>query len=324
MRILVVGGAGYVGSHMCRLLAEHGHAVTVLDDLSTGHVESVQWGTLERGDLGDGQTVDRVFERVRPEAVMHFAARSLVGESMREPQLYYRNNVAATLTLLDRVRREPGCLFVFSSTAAIFGEPRQALIAESHPKAPINPYGRSKLMVETMLADEWAAHRLPSVCLRYFNAAGAEPQARIGEAHQPETHLIPRMLDAVLGRSEPVSLFGTDYPTPDGTCIRDYVHVDDLGHAHLLALEHLREQPGHYCFNLGNGAGYSVHEVLSAGREVVGREVPMRVAERRAGDPERLVADASLARSVLGWTPRTPGLMEIIESAWRWHRQRRF
>lgn len=324
MRVLVCGGAGYIGSHMCKRLAEHGHAVEVVDDLSTGHRAAVQWGRLHHRDLGDAAFINELIERIAPDAVMHFAARSLVGESMADPAAYYHNNVAKTLVLLDAVRRRPGCVFVFSSTAAVFGDPMAPLIDESHPQQPINPYGTSKRMVEQVLADYWRAYGLASVSLRYFNAAGAERQARIGEAHDPETHLIPRILESVLGRGEPVRIYGDDYPTADGTCVRDYIHVEDLCQAHLAALQRLRTHPGCHAYNLGNGQGFSVREVLQTAQAVVGRRIDYAIAPRRPGDPPRLVADATAAARDLGWQPQQAELHEIVESAWRWHRARAF
>ncbi|MDE2149919.1 MAG: UDP-glucose 4-epimerase GalE [Gammaproteobacteria bacterium] len=324
MRILVCGGAGYIGSHMSLALAECGHTVEVVDDLSTGHAAAVRWGTLHRGDLGDAAFIGPLLRRIQPDAVMHFAARSLVGESVADPALYYRNNVAATLTLLEAMRATVPRPFVFSSTAAVYGEPQCVPIDENHACAPINPYGVTKHTVERALADYWRAYRLPSVSLRYFNAAGAEAQARIGESHAPETHLIPRVLKSALDGGGPLTVFGDDYPTADGTCIRDYVHVEDLCQAHLLALERLCAQPSHEVFNLGNGRGYSVREVLQATAEVVGRPVAHRVGPRRAGDPAVLVADSGRAREILGWRPRRTDLSAIVDSAWRWHRRPAF
>jgi UDP-glucose 4-epimerase len=324
MRLLVCGGAGYIGSHMCKLLAESGHEVTVLDNLSTGHREAAQWGTLHVGDISDAPFLAEVFSRSRPDGVLHFAAKSLVAESVAKPSDYWFNNVVATLNLLEHVRQTPGCVFVFSSTASIFGNPRSATIDESHPRDPINAYGRSKLAIELVLQDYWQAYRLPSVSFRYFNAAGADASGRIGELHQPETHLIPRILESMLGRAETLKVFGDDYDTSDGTCVRDYVHVTDLCQAHLLGLEYLHRDPGAHFFNLGNGAGFSVREVLSVAQQVIGRPVPHAIAARRPGDPARLVAHADKARRVLGWNPQQAALDAIIESAWRWHSDRKF
>lgn len=322
MKFLVCGGAGYIGAHMCKHLATHGHDVHVVDDLSTGHAAAVRWGRLHQGDLGDASFIAGVLRQVSPDGVFHFAAKSLVAESVAAPAAYYRNNVAATLTLLDALRDDPRP-FIFSSTAAIFGEPRAPRIDEHHPAAPINPYGRSKLAVEWALADYWTAYRLPSACLRYFNAAGADADGEIGESHQPETHLIPRLLQSVNG-GERVRLFGEDYPTPDGTCVRDYIHVDDLCTAHLQAFLRLQTLPAAEHYNLGNGEGYSVRQVFSAAAQVVGQPIEYDSAPRRPGDPPALVADATKARQQLGWRPRMPDITDIIESAWRWHRKPRY
>jgi len=324
VRLLVSGGAGYIGSHMCKMLAEHGHEVAVFDDLSSGYLQAVQWGKLYRGDLADPVRIAEVFAEFKPEGVLQFAAKIVVPESVAEPALYYATNFRGSLNLVDEVRRHPGCMLVFSSTAAIFGQPQSEKIAEDHPQAPINPYGRTKLMVEHLLADYWKAYGMPSVSFRYFNAAGADASGLIGEAHRPETHIIPNVLESALGRSATVSVFGTDYPTRDGTCVRDYIHVNDLCEAHMRGLDLMRRAPGCYAFNLGNGSGFTVQEVLDASSKVIGRKVDYRVGERRAGDAALLVADSAKARKELGWTPAHPGLHEILESAWRWHRDRKF
>jgi UDP-glucose 4-epimerase len=319
MHVLVCGGAGYIGSHMAKWLATRDVAVTVLDNLSTGHREAVRWGELVQADLLDTAALERVFAGRRFDAVMHFCARSLVGESMTRPYDYYANNVSGTLNLLQAMQRHGVDRLVFSSTAAVFGQPVSDRIDEDHPKAPINPYGASKLMVERMLADAHAAYGLRSVALRYFNAAGASADGDIGEAHAPETHLIPNVLRAALGTGPALKVFGDDYPTADGTCVRDYVHVDDLAQAHLLALAYMDRQPGAHTFNLGNGHGFSVREVIAAAQQVSGRPVPHEIAPRRAGDPAVLVASSDKARRELGWTPQYSELAPIIESAWRWH-----
>jgi UDP-glucose 4-epimerase len=319
-----VGGAGYIGSHMGKMLAEHGHEVIVCDDLSTGHRAAVRWGRLVHSPLSDTAALDALFSSTRIDAVMHFAARSVVGESVSDPLLYYRNNVSETLTLLDRMRRHGVHNFVFSSTAAVYGEPEQPLIAEDHPCRPINPYGRSKLMVEQILQDLAAAGQLRPVALRYFNAAGADESGLIGESHHPETHLIPRILRRASGEDIEVRVFGYDYPTPDGTCIRDYIHVNDLCLAHLRALESLDRGKGFEAFNLGNGRGYSVREVISAAEEVVGRKLGIESHERRRGDPVRLVASSERARTVLGWAPQRADIRGIVESAWKWHSAPRY
>jgi len=319
--ILVCGGAGYIGSHMTQWLHAQGHAVTVLDNLSTGHREAIRWGDWIEADLLDPVSLERAFQGRHFDAVMHFCARSLVGESVSQPYSYYANNVTGTLNLLEVMRRHGVDQLVFSSTAAVFGNPVASLIDEEHPKAPINPYGASKLMVERILADAAQAYGLRSVTLRYFNAAGAMPQHGIGEAHLCETHLIPNMLRAALGTGAALKIFGDDYDTPDGTCVRDYVHVEDLAQAHGLALDFMGRHGGAHAFNLGNGQGFSVREVIAAAGKVAGREVAFDIAPRRGGDPARLVASSSKAREVLGWHPRWIELVPIIESAWRWHRE---
>ncbi len=319
MNVLICGGAGYIGSHMAKWLAMGGHAVSVVDNLSTGHRDAVRWGELIEADLLDPGSLDEVFSRRRFDAVMHFCARSLVGESMVRPYDYYSNNVVGTLNLLEAMRRGGVDRLVFSSTAAIFGEPVTATIDEMHPKQPINPYGASKLMVERILSDAAQAYGLRSVSLRYFNAAGASPDGDIGESHQPETHLIPNVLKAVLAQGGGLKVFGDDYATPDGTCVRDYVHVDDLAQAHELALAYMDRHEGAHAFNLGNGNGFSVRGVIDAAARVTGREVPFEVAARRAGDPAVLVASSGRARRELGWVPAHDSIESIIESAWRWH-----
>ncbi len=324
MKLLVCGGAGYIGSHMVRYLGQAGHEVVVFDNLSTGHREAVQGAELVAGDVLDAGALDAVFAAHRFDAVMHFCARSLVGESVGEPYAYYENNVVGTLGLLQAMRRAGVDKLVFSSTAAVFGKPQAELIDEDHPTAPINPYGASKLMVERMLADAAAAYGLRSVALRYFNAAGADEAGAIGEAHDPETHLIPNVLRAALGIGGGLKIFGDDYPTRDGTCVRDYVHVNDLASAHLAAVDFMQRQDGAHRFNLGNGQGFTVLEVVEASRRVTGVEIGFEKAPRRAGDPAVLVASSARARAKLGWTPRYTDIGDIIASAWRWHREPRF
>lgn len=319
--VLVVGGAGYIGAHMVLALNQAGHRVTVLDDLSSGHREAVLAGRLVEGGLGDRRLLDALFGETRVDAVMHFAAHIEVGESVREPAKYYRNNFVHTQVLLDAMRDHEVGAFIFSSTAAIFGEPRYVPIDEAHPKAPINPYGRSKWMVEQLLEDYDRAYGLRAVALRYFNAAGADPAGRIGEHHDPETHLIPLVLQTASGRREAVTVFGEDYDTPDGTCIRDFIHVADLCQAHLLALEHLLDGGGSRRYNLGNGAGYSVREVIDTARRVTGRDIPERRGTRRPGDPARLVADSRRIVQELGWTPGYPDLDTIVAHAWAWEQR---
>ena len=318
-RVLVTGGAGYIGSHTVRLLLRRGHDVRVYDNLSQGHRAAVPAERLVVGDLADVDRLDQVLITHGTEAVVHFAAYCYVGESVKEPAKYYLNNVANTLTLLDRLRRHGVRKFVFSSTAATYGVPGKMPITEEAPQVPINPYGRTKLTIERALADFAEAYGLGYAALRYFNASGASPDGTIGEDHDPETHLIPLVLQAALGVRPHVEIFGTDYPTPDGTCVRDYIHVDDLAEAHVLALDHLEPGRGlHY--NLGIGRGYSIREVIRVAEEVSGRKVPVKEGPRRPGDPAELVASAEKIRRELGWRPKYTDLRGIIETAWNWHK----
>jgi len=319
--VLVVGGAGYIGSHMVWLLGQRGVNVVTLDDLSSGHADAVTSGRLERGDMADRALLDRIFFSQRVDAVMHFASFIQVGESVEQPARYYRNNVLRTLDLLDAMRAHGVKHFIFSSTAAVFGEPAYTPIDERHPQQPINPYGRTKWMVEQVLADYDRAYGLRSVCLRYFNAAGAHPDGLLGERHDPETHLIPLVLQAASGRRAGIKVFGQDYDTPDGTCIRDYIHVMDLAEAHWLALQRLLQGGASGVFNLGNGGGYSVQQVIDVARAHTGREIALEYAPRRPGDPARLVADATLARQQLGWVPQYPDLATLVAHAWRWEQR---
>lgn len=319
--ILVVGGAGYIGSHMVKLLLEQGFRVVILDSLEAGHRESVLGGDFVQGDAGDALLLARLFTDYPFDGVMHFASHIQVGESVSDPAKYYQNNVCNTLTLLDAMRQHGIGRFIFSSSAAVYGEPQAVPITESHPKNPINPYGKSKWMIEQVLADYDSAYGLRSVCFRYFNAAGADPEGLIGERHQPETHLIPLVLMAASGRLPQVKLFGEDYDTPDGTCIRDYVHVNDLCQAHFLALESLLQGGGSAAFNLGNGSGFSIREVIDTVERVTGKKIPVVIAQRRTGDPAWLVADASLARKKLGWRPQYSDLKQIIRHAWQWEQK---
>lgn len=318
MHVLVVGGAGYIGSHMVKLLDRRGCEVTVLDDLSAGYRDAVKAGRFVLGDLGELEVLEDLFQTCRFDGVMHFASHIQVGESVREPAKYYRNNVFKTQRLLDAMVAHRVKSFIFSSTAAIFGEPVRILIDEGHPRNPINPYGCGKWMVEQMLRDYDVAYGLKSVCLRYFNAAGADPEGELGERHEPETHLIPLVLRAAAGRLPEITVFGTDYDTPDGTCIRDYIHVTDLCEAHWLALQRLWAGGESTAYNLGNGNGFSVREVIDAARAVTGRDIPVQYGARRSGDPARLVADARRARAELGWEPRHADLATMIAHAWRW------
>ena len=319
--ILVVGGAGYIGSHCVRELKARGHNVVCYDNLTEGHRLAVGDTPLVVGDLGDEARLDQVFTKTKVEAVFHFAANCYVGESCEDPEKYYFNNVAKTLCLLRAMRRHKVQRFIFSSTAATFGNPVRPAIDETHPQSPINPYGRTKLMVENVLADYAAAYKMQYVALRYFNAAGAAEGGDIGEDHDPETHLIPLVLNVPLGRRESIKIFGDDYPTPDGTCIRDYIHILDLAEAHILGLEYLRKGGASGGFNLGNGKGYSVREVIKTAEEIVGKPIKADVVARRAGDPAILIADYSRAREVLGWKQRYGDLKTIIRTAWEWHRK---
>ena len=319
--ILVTGGAGYVGSHCCKALHRAGFLPVVLDNLGTGHREFVRWGPFEQGDVRDRGFVLGVLDRHRPEAAMHFAAKSLVAELVAAPELYYDNNVGGTLTLLECLRARGVDRLVFSSTCAIYG-PADGLIAEDTGKGPLSPYGFSKLVCEQMMDDFDRAHGLKSVRLRYFNAAGADPDAEIGEHHAPETHLVPIALDAALGLRDRLQVYGTDYPTPDGSAVRDYIHVLDLASAHLKALDYLMAGGPSVALNLGTGEGRSVIEVARAAEEVAGRPIRIERAPRRPGDAAALVADPSLSRARLGWTAGHSGLTEILTDAWRWHQKR--
>lgn len=319
--ILVVGGAGYIGSHMVKMLLDRGFGVVTLDNLATGNRKSVLGGDFVHGDVGNQQLLEQLFSRYAFDGVMHFASHIQVGESVAAPDKYYLNNVSNTLILLDAMCRHGVSYFIFSSSAAVYGEPQTVPIPESHSKNPINPYGRSKWMIEEVLADYDRAYGLRSVCFRYFNAAGADPEGAIGECHTPETHLIPLVLMAASGRCQQLKIFGEDYDTPDGTCVRDYVHVNDLCQAHLLALERLLRGGSRAAFNLGNGGGFSVREVMAAAERVTGRKIPVSVAPRRAGDPARLVADASFAHRELGWKPQYSELEQIIRHAWTWEQK---
>jgi UDP-glucose 4-epimerase len=322
MTVLVTGGAGYIGSHVVKELQAIGVPCVVLDNLVRGHKELVSGVELIVGDIGDTELVKRVVEKHRVDAVMHFAAFAYVGESVGDPGLYYRNNVGATANLLSALVASGVRRFVFSSTCATYGMPEAIPITEDHSQKPVNPYGASKLMVERMLRDFDAAHGLRSIAFRYFNAAGADPEGVIGEWHEPETHLIPLVLQTALGHRKAVDVLGTDYETRDGTCIRDYIHVTDLAQAHVLGLQKLRANAESDVFNLGNANGFSVKEVIDVARRVTGREIPWKAAPRRPGDPHTLVGSATKAQRILGWKPRYPELDTIIETAWKWHLKR--
>lgn len=321
--VLVVGGAGYIGSHMVWLLGQKGVDVVTLDNLSSGHRDAVLHGKFVHGDIADRLILDKVFSEHNFDAVMHFASFIQVGESVQDPAKYYQNNFTNTLNLLNAMRTHNVGRFIFSSTAAIFGEPEYSSIDEAHPKRPINPYGWSKLMVEQALADYDRAYGLKSVCLRYFNAAGAHPDSLLGERHDPETHLIPLILQAASGHRQNITVFGRDYKTPDGTCIRDYIHILDLAEAHWLALQYLQADGQTTAFNLGNGNGYSVESVIQAARRVTGKAIPVLEGQRREGDPAQLVANADEIKLRLGWQPAYADLDTIVAHAWQWECSRK-
>jgi UDP-glucose 4-epimerase len=319
MNVLVVGGAGYIGSHMVRQLSRTGHRPIILDNLTTGFAESVTAGKLYIGSMEDDALVEKILQGHQIEAVMHFAASALVGESVINPAKYYQNNVIATLKLLESMRRCDVRKIVFSSTCATYGVPTRVPISEDEKQAPVNPYGFTKLVVEHALADYAAAYGFGYATLRYFNASGASPDGDIGEDHDPESHLIPLVLQVALGQRSHITVFGTDWPTPDQTCIRDYIHVDDLGSAHLAALERLSPGKG-IKLNLGTGIGNSVREVIEACREITGCDIPEIVGERRPGDPPELVADARRAQRELNWQPKYTDIRDIVRTAWNWHK----
>ena len=320
--ILIVGGAGYIGSHINKMLTENGYETVVFDNLSYGHEDFVKWGSLERGDLGNIESIREVFRKYSIDAVMHFAAFAYVGESVEDPQKYYQNNVCNTLNLFQVMLEFDVKKLVFSSTCATYGSPIEIPITETHPQNPINPYGKGKLMVETVLKDYSDAYDLNYVSLRYFNAAGADPDVEIGENHVPETHLIPLILDAASGVRKNIQIYGTDYDTKDGTCIRDYIHVTDLADAHLKALEYLENEGKSDYFNLGNGNGFSVQEVIDRARQVTGKQILAVKSDRRPGDPPILVGSSDKIRKVLNWKPKYNDLTVIIETAWKWHEKK--
>lgn len=318
MRVLVTGGAGYIGSHACKTLARAGHEAITYDNLSTGNARAIKWGPLERGDILDRGRLEAVLRTYRPDAVMHFAAFAYVGESVEDPAKYYRNNVGGALSVLDAMRACRIHKFVFSSTCATYGLPETLPIGEDHRQSPVNPYGRSKLMVEQVLSDYAQAYGLNSVVLRYFNAAGADPDLEIGEEHDPETHLIPIVLQTAAGLREYVTIFGDDYETADGTCIRDYIHVTDLAEAHVLALETMTDSGQMRAYNLGTGYGFSVREIIAMATEVTGLPVRCQVGARRAGDPPTLIAKSQRAQHDLRWIPCCSDLKTIMATAWKW------
>ncbi len=319
-KILVIGGAGYIGSYMCKYLSMNHYEPIVLDNLTRGHRQAVNWGPFFQGSMSDSELLRQIFSQYQIAAVMHFAAYAYVGESVIEPSMYYNNNVAETITLLQVMAEEKIPNIIFSSTCATYGEPAEIPITEEHPQNPINPYGRTKRMVEQILEDFSNAYGMNYASLRYFNAAGADPEGELGEDHRPETHLIPLVLQAALGQKAEIEVYGDDYPTEDGTCIRDYIHIDDLTQAHLLALERmLTNMPGG-TYNLGNGRGYSVKELIDVAHLVTGESIPMKIVKRRPGDPAVLIGSGDKAMRELGWKPRLSGLSSIIETAWNWHK----
>ena len=318
--VIVTGGAGYIGSHTAKALRKAGFTPVTVDNLSRGSEQAVRWGPFEKADIRDSAAIENIFKRYRPAIVLHFAALAYVGESVSDPYLYYRNNVTGTLSLLEVMRAAECDKIVFSSTCATYGIPNDVPITEAAPQRPVNPYGASKLMVERMLADADHAYGLRSVCLRYFNAAGADPDGEIGENHEPETHLIPLSLQAAAGTGPVLPVYGDDYDTPDGTCVRDYIHVSDLAVAHVLAAQWLLEDKSSRAFNLGTGRGHSVLEVLRIVSAIVKRQVPFTISPRRSGDPPILVASSENARLELGWQPQRFSLEMQIEDAWRWMR----
>ena len=324
MAILVCGGAGYIGSHINKQLHKEGYETVVFDNLVYGHREAVKWGHFVQGDLKNIEDIEKVFQTYQIDAVFHFAAYAYVGESVSEPEKYYYNNVANTLNLLQ-VMRKYGCnKIIFSSTCATYGEPKQVPITEDMRQNPINPYGATKLMMERIFKDYHTAYGLEFVVLRYFNAAGADPDGEIGESHNPETHIIPLVLDAASGKRADIKVFGTDYDTPDGSCVRDYIHVYDLTTAHLLALHHLEAGKGSDFFNLGNAVGTSVLEVVKSVRKVTGKGFKVVLTDRRPGDPAKLVGSSEKAQKVLGWKPIYGDIDTIVEHAWNWHEKAKY
>jgi UDP-glucose-4-epimerase GalE len=317
--ILVTGGAGYIGSHACKALAQAGFLPVAFDNLATGHAYAVKWGPFVQGNLNDRAKLDEAFKSYQPKAILHFAADALVSESISDPGKYYRNNVGGSIALLEAMRDHHVPNLIFSSTCATYGDPLFTPITEAHPQAPISPYGRSKLMIEQIIADFEKAHGLRAVCLRYFNVAGADLATEIGENHTPETHLIPSIIQTALGMKNEIAVYGTDFPSRDGSAVRDYVHVQDLAAAHVAALKWLLANQKSVSVNLGTGTGYSVLEIIEAVQKFCGKTIPVRLEKRRDGDPSYLTADNKLAKELFGWTPRLSDLPTMIESAWKWH-----
>jgi len=322
--ILITGGAGYIGSHANKLLSKQGFDTVIVDNLSYGHKEAVKWGVFEEGDLSNFEVIDSIFSRYSIDTVIHFAAYAYVGESVTNPSKYYNNNVSCSINLLDCMKNHGVRNIVFSSTCATYGIPQESPITESESQTPINPYGASKLMVERILSDYSAAYGLNYVSLRYFNAAGADPDCEIGESHSPETHLIPLVLAAAAGDTRGVDVYGSDYQTPDGSCIRDYIHVADLADAHYLSMEHLRLNKGNLQVNLGNGQGHSVLEVINAAKTLTRRDFAVNIKPRRKGDPPSLVGSAKKAEDLLKWNPQYGDIKVIIEHAWNWYKNKRY
>jgi UDP-glucose 4-epimerase len=319
--ILIVGGAGYIGSHINKALNKIGYNTIVFDNFSTGHRDFVKWGKLIEGDLSDYDLLCRVMKENDIDCVMHFAAFAYVGESVSNPKKYYINNVQNTITLLNAMIECKVDKFIFSSSCAVFGEPKELPITEETPKAPINPYGKTKLMVENILEDYSTAYGLKYIALRYFNAAGADPDIEVGEDHTPETHLIPLVLDAAIGKRPEITVFGDDYNTPDGTCVRDYIHVNDLADAHIKAYEYLINGGESDAFNLGNGIGYSINDIIETSRKVTGKEITVKQGERRPGDPPSLYSSSAKIKRLLNWEPKFNNIDQIISTAWEWHKK---
>jgi len=319
--ILIVGGAGYIGSHVNKELNKRGYETVVFDNLIYGHKEAVKWGAFEYGDISNTNRLEEVFKKYKIDAVFHFSAFAYVGESVGNPAKYYQNNVAATINLLNVCVRYGVKNFVFSSSCATYGVPETVPITEAMSQNPINPYGRTKYIVEQILRDYESAYGLHSICLRYFNAAGCDPDCEIGENHDPETHIIPKVLDAAIGKDAQIKVFGNDYPTKDGTCVRDYIHVLDLADAHIKALEYMKKENKSDCINLGTSEGISVLEIIEAARRITGKEIKVSFEERRAGDPPALIGSNKKAHDVLGWQPKYSDVDNIIKTAWNWHKK---
>lgn len=320
--VIVTGGAGYIGSHACKALARAGYLPVTYDLLHRGHASSVKWGPLEYGDILDGERLRQVFRKYAPVAVLHFAALAYVGESVEQPLLYHRINVAGSISLLTAMQQESVSRIIFSSSCAIYGIPDIIPIVEESPQAPVNPYGRSKHLTEQIIRDVASSNGISAVALRYFNAAGSDPDGEAGECHDPETHIIPLILTAARDEKRPIKVFGVDYPTPDGTCIRDYIHVTDLADAHVRALTYLDNRSGFIGLNVGTGTGYSIRQLISAAERVTGRRVAFQCGPRRPGDPPILIANPSLAKQVLGWAPEYSDIDTILRTAWRWMEER--